>query len=444
MTAHRNMNARQIRSSVGRPTSKQLIVGLAALLGATTWAGTAQALGPGEGSRPETVKTAACRTSDFLAGTSRASAQGVVTLQLAAGCSYALSMTDSTTNGVLAITGSLTVDGNGASIVGPSPSDSAGCSRIFDVAAGGSLTLIDVTVEGGNTACPPTGASGLGTNDGAGILIQPGGSARLERTVVTNNKSGGNGGGIANFGTTTLVDSTVSNNTAHRNGGGIYQGAGQLNVLNSRIDGNAARKGVGGGVAAEGGQTVVSGSTIHANSAGSDGGGVAASGTSTTVRVESTNLTGNTADGTGGGINNRQVGSFSFHDGTVSRNKAGGNGGGIHSADSPMLIERSRISANVTTGDGGGVATEAAANLATNVAVYDSTVSSNLAVGPSSRGGGIYNHGTRLLLRKDLVMFNISRLPAGGVDNARGRVVLEDTSIFINSPTNCRGVPFCS
>lgn len=466
MAAHRNMSVKRNRFNIGQSPNTQLVAGLTVLVVVTGWSGTAQATERIERSGhavtdmrsggvsnaravglstpgPDSVKNIPCRVSDFLAAVTPSNAGRNVALRLAASCTYRLSGTTATTRGAPAIAGNVTVEGNGATIVG-GMSDSPGCFRIFNVGAGGQLTVKDLTIEGGNTKCLGVEGSGPSASDGAGILVQPGGTAYLERVVLTNNMSGGDGGGIANFGTTTMVDCAIKNNSARRSGGGIYQGAGQLNVLKSSIGRNVAGIGVGGGLAAEGGKAEVRGGTVKANAAGGGGGGVASSGSGTVVSIIASTITENTSDGAGGGINNWQTGSFSIHESTVSHNKAKANGGGIRNANSSVLIDRVKMSANATTRNGGGVASEAKLGLAADVVIRRSTISGNLAFGPSSMGGGIFNDGTRILLQEDLIMFNISRLPAGGVDNTRGRVVLEGTAVVINAPSNCRRVPLCS
>lgn len=57
--------------------------------------------------------------------------------------------------------------------------------------------------------------------DGAGIFNAPGGTLDLTDSTVASNRGSGQGGGIYNAGTATIVNSTVSDNTA-LSGGGVY------------------------------------------------------------------------------------------------------------------------------------------------------------------------------------------------------------------------------
>ena len=85
------------------------------------------------------------------------------------------------------------------------------------------------------------------------------------------------GGGLANFGTATVIGSTFTNNTASVDGGGIYAVDATLTIDHSTISGNSATTGgglyVSGGSQAEidfstindpnGGGIVNNGSTVH-------------------------------------------------------------------------------------------------------------------------------------------------------------------------------------
>ena len=84
-----------------------------------------------------------------------------------------------------------------------------------------------------------------GFTDGAGVLVQPGGRAEILDSELLYNQSGGNGGGLANFGSTRLSKTTVAHNTAFFFGGGIFN-AGVLQVDESKIKDNTGIIGGGG------------------------------------------------------------------------------------------------------------------------------------------------------------------------------------------------------
>ena len=76
----------------------------------------------------------------------------------------------------------------------------------------------------------------------------------------------GDGGGLLNYGTTTLTDCTVSGNSAKYNGGGLDNPSGTITLTNCTISGNSAGFG-GGAVSSYKGTTTLTNCTISGNSA---------------------------------------------------------------------------------------------------------------------------------------------------------------------------------
>jgi len=116
-------------------------------------------------------------------------------------------------------------------------------SRIFDIAAGGTLELYGVTISGGKAGIGYAGhwhgggihnhgtlildisavtgnaaAAGWG---GGGITNAAGARADVSYTTISNNVAPANGGGIENYGTLTASGVTVIDNTAS-NGSNIF------------------------------------------------------------------------------------------------------------------------------------------------------------------------------------------------------------------------------
>jgi CSLREA domain-containing protein len=100
----------------------------------------------------------------------------------------------------------------------------------------------------------------------------------ISGVTVTGGNVSGNGGGIENDGTLTLLDSVISANQASGQGGGLF---------------NAST-----------GNLTLTGSTLDGNRAGAEGGGIANSGNLTSVN---TTVTGNTSAIAGGGIYNQGI-----------------------------------------------------------------------------------------------------------------------------------------
>ncbi|MFJ6151741.1 right-handed parallel beta-helix repeat-containing protein [Micromonospora profundi] len=286
-----------------------------------------------------------------------------------------------------------------------------------------------------------------GFNDGAGVLVQPGGRAEILDSELLYNQSGGNGGGLANFGAAKLSKSTVAHNTAFLHGGGIFN-AGVLQVDESKVKDNTAIIG-GGGIA--NGAAGIFGDEV-------DGG---------SVWVYKSEITDNETLGFGGGVLDVE-GTTTLHDTTVRSNTAVLAGGGVAVADSQLTLKNATVASNSTAGVGGGLAvafdstaTVENSAITDNTAGFfgaglfnedsvttlrDSKVVGNRAIGPFARGGGIYNtDGGEVSLSRTTVAHNFATLPAGGVFNQLGSTVtLDDKSaVTANRPTNCFNVPDC-
>lgn len=138
-------------------------------------------------------------------------------------------------------------------------------SRIVTVASGGTLTLADVALEGGQATL------------GSAILNE--GTLVLREDAVSGNEATAgpstSGGAILNepSASLTVLDSTLSKNQADE--GGAIDSKGTLSILNSTITQNAATSGGGGGLLLSGaGTATIANATIAGNSATGAGGNV--------------------------------------------------------------------------------------------------------------------------------------------------------------------------
>ncbi|WP_422735864.1 hypothetical protein ACN263_19780 [Micromonospora sp. WMMD729] len=424
-------------------------------------------------------------------------------LELAKGCTYNLSRNDFQGNGLPVITENITLKGEHTTIAREATAD---YFRIFNVGAGGHLTIKGLTVKGGQTlelftavepaavwasysdseaiaaqvkagtpleqaltarqANPKAGlkaapkvtpkaatkaAPGAVTplveypddNDGAGILVQPGGSAEIIESEVVLNQSGGNGGGVANFGTTKIWHSTVAGNTAFFFGGGVFN-AGLLKVEESKIKDNTAIIG-GGGISngaapiftddVDGGTVELKKTVISDNETlGFGGGYLDIEGNTTAYDTE---ITSNTAVLAGGGLAAADS-QLNLHKVTVAKNSTAGVGGGLAIAfDSAVTVEDSWIKENTAGFFGGGVF-----NAGSVLTLRDSEVVGNRAIGPIGVGGGIFNIFGEVNLSKTKVANNFSTFAPGGVFTFFGPVNVDDKSaITANRPTNCLAIP---
>jgi hypothetical protein len=248
----------------------------------------------------------AASVSDLIADINAANkAGGSNTITLVAGTTFTLTAVDNTTDGatglpVIAANDSLTLVGNGATIA-RSSGGKAPAFRLLDVAAGASLTLQNLTLQGGLAF--------------------------------------GFGGAVYNQGTLTLSGVTVQNNTAQGNsfnfgssaeGGGIYSG-GSLTVEASTVQYNQALggdevwrggDGLGGGVFIAGGTAALDHATLYSNTVQGGNGRLSAH----QARSFSTVARGFGGNGAGGGLF-VAAGTVSLHSTTVDRNTANGGRG---------------------------------------------------------------------------------------------------------------------
>jgi hypothetical protein len=209
----------------------------------------------------------AATTADLIADIGLANAAGganTITLSAAPSSHYTLTAVNNSTDGatglpVIAANDNLTIVGNGDTI---ERSVAAGTPafRLFDVAAGATLTLNSLTLQGGL-------AQGTGVAAQGGAFYSAG-RLTLTNSTVSHNVAG-QGGGIYNAaGTFTISDSTVADNEASLGGGGIFN-AGTLTVTACTIAANSSTSGSdvslgGGGIVTQGTGSVSLASTIVA------------------------------------------------------------------------------------------------------------------------------------------------------------------------------------
>jgi len=396
-------------------------------------------------------------TADLIADIDTANVTpgaNTITLAAAPTAPYLLAAVDNTTDGatglpVIAANDNLTIVGTGDTIERSTASGTP-AFRLFDVAAGASLTLQSLTLQGGlatgagvsaeggaihsqgaltlsgvtvqdNEALGSAGAPGLtstggaGGNAFAGGLYVAGGTAALDNTVLSSNTAQGGVGGSTRYnspykggaggngyggglevagGTVTLSNDTLSSNVA--------QGGQSGNVL---IDGplGDGGNGYGGALQVSGGAASVSGSTLSLNTAyggsgldglGADGGfgyGGALQISGGTVSLTSTTLSSNTAQGRSGYGGALQVnsGSLSLTNATLSSNTAqGGNNAYFSGHYAEGEDGFSYALSEGGYGDGGALQVNDGL-----VSLTNATLSSNTAQGGTGYYGGAGNGG---------------------------------------------------
>lgn len=269
--------------------------------------------------------------------------------------------------------------------------------------------------------------STISGNTGAGISLGDGSPLEITNTTITN--QGGVGVSTTGQGFGLQPEVTISgSNISGNGGGGFWCGTScrTLTVTNSTISDNGASApaGRGGGlvmpiVLAGGANPTVSisGSTIHNNQASHPGGGlwVAMSFASSAavqpeVQIVDTTISGNHS------------------------NCAACAGGGVAVSVGNVLITGSTLSANVASGDGGGLAISRSPGadipVTAMLTLTDSVVSGNSAGG---QGGGLSVQVDQALVQDSWIHGNTAAtdgggISAGGVFNP-GRVVSGDMQI---------------
>jgi hypothetical protein len=207
------------------------------------------------------------------------------------------------TQGELLLKKNLTIEGQSNQ---PETISGNNSSRVFEVAARVSVTLMDLDITAGN------GLAGSSSNNGYGGGILNFGSLTVSNCTLSGNSVNyanavSQGGAIYNTGTLTVSNCTLSDNSAAGGSGGIADGGGIANiggtvtVNNSILFANSAVYAGGGIFNYVGGKVTVSNSTLSGNAAAWSGSGIF--NYAATVTISNTSLSHNSAS-SGGAISN--------------------------------------------------------------------------------------------------------------------------------------------
>ncbi|WP_138263235.1 hypothetical protein [[Clostridium] hylemonae] len=225
---------------------------------------------------------------------------------------------------------------------------------MFDVQAGGALTLQNVRLDGRNVTnadrlVTVAGGGSLTLDDGASLVASTGGGVYVgggaKMTMSGNARIGGAGQG----------NKTAGNG----DGGGVYlTGAGsRLDMTGGSILGNEAL--LGGGIAVEGGAQMtmsgtaqIGGGTGEGNSA-NEGGGVYLTGAGSRLDMTGGGILGNTST-RGSGVYVFAA-TLTMTDGSIADNMAGSYGGGVYVDRSAFTMNGGSITGNTARMSGGGV-----------------------------------------------------------------------------------------
>ena len=346
-------------------------------------------------------------------------------VNLAANGNYTLTTVDNVflgPNGLPLITGTVIINGNGATIA-RSSAEGTPEFRLLQARRTANLTMRDLTLTNG---------------------------------VADFNEFGG---GLRSFGTLTLERIQVISNTAGVGGGGIFLGDGPVVISDTTVISNSAGS-AGGGFQVQAGTVELRSVTIENNRA-PDGGGLITVGGSEplTLTISQSTIVSNTAigdsedplQGTGGALRLLTQGNavVEINDTLIAHNKAI-NGGGIGMGtlqpsaayNLQVNLNRSAVVNNqvqgtgTQQGNGGGII-----NLNAVLHLVNSTISGNTATGNpqvqfSGVGGGIVNGRTGLpttIYMTNTSVISNTALAGGGVLNALAAGTTGPVVNFANS-----------
>ncbi|HEX5037960.1 MAG TPA: right-handed parallel beta-helix repeat-containing protein [bacterium] len=342
---------------------------------------------------------------------------------------------DANADGDLDINDDLTINGDGAGATIIDGNGVALDDRVFhiDPANNGiGVSINGVTIQGGRLS-----------DSGAGIYLESSSGASLSLTdsaVTANEAVGNSGAGIYADEQTALVleRTTVSNNIAGSEGGGIYFYYAAGTLVDSIVSGNESNS-TAGGLYVYYGTLTVSGGSINHNTSGSNGGGLYNYYSSLVMR--DCEVDSNTADGDGGGLYNEYTATIDNCRITGNRAISDNDGGGIYNYYS-MDLRNSTVSGNRSEDDGGGIYNYYTLN-ADNVTVDDNIAdvdADNSCSGGfgSNGGGGIYNY-YFLSLANSKVTNNVTATCHGGGIFDYYYMIIDGSTIESNSTSNNDG-----
>ncbi len=170
---------------------------------------------------------------------------------------------------VLRVSSSVTADLSGLTLTGGLADRGAG----LRVDSSSTVTLTDVVVRGNES-------TSTGFDSGGGIWNTNGSTLTILDSVITDNTSAGNGGGMWNRGNLSIARSTISGNTAtgsFSSGGGVVNYLGNLTITDSTLSGNSSTYNGGAIYSVASADlattaTRIVGSTISGNTAANGGG----------------------------------------------------------------------------------------------------------------------------------------------------------------------------
>lgn len=245
----------------------------------------------------------------------------------------------------LCVVGPVTLIGDGADAT---VIDAESRDRVLVAGSGHPIEIRGVTIRGGWQRG--------GSLYGGGGGINAAGELRIVDSVLTEHNSDISGGAIYNSGKLELLRTTVTRSEAVSDGGGLFNySQSSISAADSLVSDNVSGAN-GGGIMNFQGTVTLSGTTVSGNRSSFVGGGVWSQGGNFTARLLATNatLTGNQSQASyGGGLYNGFLSEADLRNVTVTANRAGaassnGIGGGISNSEGGALRLRNSLVAGNT------------------------------------------------------------------------------------------------
>ncbi len=193
-----------------------------------------------------------------------------------------------------------------------------GGTRIITVGDSAKVTLVNLTITGGNAA-----------GDGGAVYAEQA-DVELSGVVAQNNRCTGDGGAVAvASGELIIQDSVFSANVADDDGGAVYVLSGELTDEGSRYINNTGTR--GGAMLIESSAVELVGDLFESNTAGTNGGALAMVGGASMLIEGNTFWTNRATDGTGGAIDMTDVliPTGVFRNNWIADNASADEGGGV-------------------------------------------------------------------------------------------------------------------
>jgi predicted outer membrane repeat protein len=306
----------------------------------------------------------------------------------------------------IVITRNLVIDAS-ALAAGLTIDGGTGENRIFSLNEGQSLSLIGLTLTGGN---------GVGASESFfGGAISSAGFLTLTRCTISSNTAAF-GAIFSSSGTLALQECTVSGNNAQF-GGGVYCIAVEPTITQCTFSANSAQRGAA--IYSTGSTLTVQNSLFSGNSVTDLGGAIFI--ISSTATLEGCALSGNSAL-RGGAVFNSSGSNLTVQRSTFAGNTASTNGGAI-AGSSPMQIQQCTLSGN-SAPSGGAIQITASATT-----LLQSTVSKNSA---TIEGGGVRVTGGSFTLTNSILAGNTAG--SAGTENFSGTINASGPNLTSGDP----------